>query len=793
MPRRSGASIPRPPRLSCFSNRMNNKHTTRARASAFVGAVALGVLTAGLPPQSNSPTQDPGRRAPVLVEAEAFEDLGGWVLDQQFMDLMGSPFLLAHGMGVPVADAKTHVDFGSGGRRRVWVRTRDWVAPWKAPGAPGRFQLLIDGKPLRTTFGTQGVAWHWQDGGFVEVDGRTSVALHDLTGFEGRCDAIVFSANPSWKPPEDMAELESFRRSSLGIPAEPTDAGEFDLVVVGGGVAGTSAAVTAARLGLRVALIQDRPVLGGNSSSEVRVWPQGKLNHPPFPRVGDVVTELVPTSQANSANGQAAAVFDDDRKMRVVKAEPNISLFMEYRMNVVAAANGLIRSVTCQNVRSAHRVSIRGRWFLDSTGDGCVGYLGGADFEQTDRGHMGATNLWNIKCLCEDEDPLSSELQAATQLATFPRCPWAVDLSDKPFPGRTKGRQEPTAGANPITLGNWFWENGFDRDPIHDMERVRDMNFRAMYGAWDAIKNVEKRYPAHRLNWVAYIAGKRESRRLLGDVVLTGEDLRSGKEYPDGSVPCTWGIDTHHPDKRYSKGHEGDEFIAEATHGPGFTYKQPYWIPYRCLYSRNLRNLFMAGRDISVTHEALGAVRVMKTTGAMGEIVGMAAAVCKAESCDPREVYTRHLKKLQAVMRVGVGRIHRQALKPTGTTELMADTAAARGKLVRYEGIHKSLGYWRNKGDYVEWELEASKPGRYEVRALVACREGDHGGRCEVRIGEGPSVLGAEIQSTGSWGVYEEQVIGAVTIEPGIHRVRVYNRKQAGPLMKLRSLRLIKK
>ena len=205
-------------------------------------------------------------------------------------------------------------------------------------------------------------------------------------------------------------------------------------------------------------------------------------------------------------------------------------------------------------------------------------------------------------------------------------------------------------------LGNWFWENGFDRDPIRDMERIRDQNFRAMYGAWDAIKNVEKRYPAHRLNWVAYVAGKRESRRLLGDVILTAEDLRDGKKFEDGCFPCTWGIDTHHPDPRYQKGHEGDEFIADYTHGEGYTYDGPYWVPYRCLYSRNIRNLFMAGRDISVTHEALGAVRVMKTTGSMGEIVGMAAALCMRTDCDPRNVYQLHLDELKSLMKVGAGK-----------------------------------------------------------------------------------------------------------------------------------------
>ena len=107
------------------------------------------------------------------------------------------------------------------------------------------------------------------------------------------------------------------------------------------------------------------------------------------------------------------------------------------------------------------------------------------------------------------------------------------------------------------------------------MERVRDQNFRAMYGAWDVIKNVEKRYPAHKLNWVAYVAGKRESRRLLGDVILTAEDLRDGTVFEDGSFPCTWGIDTHFPHPKYAEGHEGDEFIADYTHGEGYTYKGP--------------------------------------------------------------------------------------------------------------------------------------------------------------------------------------------------------------------------
>lgn len=594
----------------------------------------------------------------LLVEAEAFEEFGGWVLDQQFMDLMGSPYLLAHGMGTPVADAHATVLLPPGGSWRVWVRTRDWAAPWNAPGSPGKFQLLLDGVPLPTPFGTEGAAWHWQDGGIVERQGRVRLTLRDVTGFEGRCDAILFCGDPDGTPPEQPQTLADWRRQMLGLPAEPEESGPYDLVVVGGGVAGTCAAVTAARLGLAVALVQDRPVLGGNSSSEVRVWPEGHVNQPPYPRIGDVVMEVIPARGPDSANAQAAAVFDDQRKLELVRGEPRITLFLEQRVNQADCDAGRITAVVAQHVRSARRTRIRGRWFVDSTGDGCVGYLAGADHEVTPTGHMGASNLWNIHCLCQDEDPLSSAFQTACEKASFPRCPWALDLSQHPFPGRDPQSRAPrqSADGSLLSLGNWFWESGFDRDPIVDMERIRDLNFRAIYGAWDALKNVDGRYPAHRLSWVAYIAGKRESRRLMGDVVLASDDLRQGRAFDDGCFPCTWGIDTHFPDPRYQAGHEGEEFIADYTRGKGFSYQGPYWAPYRCLYSRNIDNLFMAGRDISVTHEALGAVRVMKTTGAMGEIVGMAAAVCKQHDCQPRDVYQYHLEALRKRMRLGAGR-----------------------------------------------------------------------------------------------------------------------------------------
>jgi hypothetical protein len=143
----------------------------------------------------------------VLVEAESLKETGGWMVDQQFMDLMGSPYLLAHGLGEPVPDATGEVTFPIAGDYRVWVRTRDWVTPWKAPGAPGRFQVLINGQPLAETFGTEGAKWHWQDGGTIQVGHQMKVSLHDLTGFEGRCDAVLFCHDTKFIPPDDGVAL----------------------------------------------------------------------------------------------------------------------------------------------------------------------------------------------------------------------------------------------------------------------------------------------------------------------------------------------------------------------------------------------------------------------------------------------------------------------------------------------------------------------------------------------------------------------------------------------------------
>ena len=620
---------------NCGFHAGENMDKNRMYRRDFIKVTGLGAMALVAGRRTDATTAHPM----ALIETENFQQLGGWVLDQEFMDQMGSPYLLAHGLGEPVADASTTVALPTAGTYRIWVRTYDWVAKWKAAGAPGKFLLLLNGRPLKTIFGTEGAAWHWQDGGTVTVGEKITLALRDLTGFEGRCDAILFSQDQGFQPPEDVVALAALRRQLLGMPEQPDDGGSYELVVVGGGIAGVCAAITAARSGLKVALINNRPVVGGNNSSEIRVNLGGKIQLPPFSNIGNMVSELGNTRQAPPGPENKAENFDDVPRLNLLRAEGNLRLLLGQHLIATEIRAGRIAAVVTQDVRTGRRMKVTGELFADCTGDGQLGFLAGADFEVTRKQHMGPSNIWQ---LCD-----------AGERVSFPRCPWALDLADKPFPGRAQRGEKPKP-ADLTKLGQWYWESGFDLDPISAVETIRDWNFRAMYGAWDTLKNVDGEFPNHQLEWATYLAGKRESRRLLGDMLLTKEDIIGQRAFEDACFPCTWRLDLHYPDPRYVKGFEGCEFIALV--GPNPKFKAPYWAPYRCLYSRNIPNLFMAGRDISVTHDALGTVRVMRTCGMMGEVVGLAATLCRKHGALPRGIYEQHRNTLVAALQQGAPR-----------------------------------------------------------------------------------------------------------------------------------------
>ena len=633
----------------------------RRQFVGVIGNTSLCFLAGNLPLLANN-VERIATGEFVFIEAEQLANHGGWELDQQSMEQMGSPYLLAHGLGIPVEDATTNIEFPTSGNYRVWVRTRDWVAPWNAPGTPGKFQVKIDGIALSETFGTKSATWHWHDGGTVKVGKKATLALHDLTGFEGRCEAILFCKDIDFQPTNDIEALTKFRRKIQGLPGKPAEGGAFDLIVSGGGLAGTCAAISAARNGIKVALVQDRPVLGGNGSSEVRVWPEGHTNKSLYPHIGDIINEILPPiirEKGKTLNCVAASYYDDALKLNKVKAEPNITIFINHRVIRVETEGEVIKAVIIQSTRTALQNRIKGKLFADCTGDATIGFKAGADHEYKVENLMGSSNLFNIldasnkeevlACECKDKSALAMKYEIGDLEQPFPHCPWALDLSDKPFPGRkgvtTFGKEGLQSFAN-----MWYWESGFNKDQVNDIELIRDHNFRAMYGAWDALKNVDKLYPKHRLGWVAFIAGKRESRRLMGDVVLDAEDFKQQRKFIDGSFPCSWHVDLHSPKKEYQKGFEDNAFVADFTRGEAYEYGGEYWAPYRTLYSRNIKNLFMAGRCISVTKTGLGPVRVMKTCAMMGEVVGKAASICIKKNVSPRGVYTQYLKELKLLL-----------------------------------------------------------------------------------------------------------------------------------------------
>ena len=563
-----------------------------------------------------------------ILETEMFQHKGGWVVETQFIDQMGSGYLLAHGLGEPVKDAYTEVNAPQKGTYHVWLRTKDWI-----PGqnGPGKFEIWVDDKRLGTVFGSDGVSgWHWVYAGKTGFSGKPArLTLKDLTGFGGRCDALFFSTDKNPPLPETPEERDAFK---VGYKQETVDEGHFDLVVAGGGVAGICCAVQAARLGLKVALINNRPMLGGMSSSEVRVSTSGDTFRNKYPALGRIVREI--DNGIADIGGTSSALYRDEDRRKTVLNEKNIHLFENMHVADVRMSADTIQGLYALNLDTYQKHFFHGALFVDCTGDAKLGLLAGADHRygresRTETGEASAPQEADNLVMGSSNQWYAERQEAVT---AFQVQPWMLPFSDDYH--------------FEMTRSSWNWESGFNNwHTVDDAETIRDHNLRAIYSNWAYIKTHKpEKFGKSKLVFLSHITGKRESYRLMGDIVLKEQDIVNKVDYPDALVTTTWGIDLHYPDPENTKRFPGQEFIAYAVHPS--KQKDVYTFPYRCLYSRNIPNLFMAGRNISVTHVALGTVRVQRCTGMMGEAVGIAAYLCKQNNCYPRDIYEKHLNRL---------------------------------------------------------------------------------------------------------------------------------------------------
>ncbi|MFA5688676.1 MAG: FAD-dependent oxidoreductase [Kiritimatiellales bacterium] len=567
----------------------------------------------------------------IWIEAEDFQDYGGWLLDTQFMHLMGSSYLIAAGVGTPVADATTEFRVTEPGSYRLWVRSRNWIREF----APGKFEVIINGHSAGKIFGAaESDEWGWESAGPVELDtGMNRLAVRDLTGFYGRIDALVFSRNPDYVPSTALEKLKTERAGFSGISLDPVNRGAFDVVIVGGGAAGGPAALASARSGAKTVLIHNRPVLGGNASIELGVPVRGASQHHAYSRESGISEELERLRVAREYP-QLSRPFAE-----AAAAETNLTVFLNTHVYNAIMDGSRIAGVKAVDTLTGEESLFYGHTFVDTTGDGWLGYYAGADYRVGREARSEydeslapetADNITMSGCLMGDMKlGYGYEQRDTPQTYTAPE--WAHKMPADFETGRTIKHAR----------GQWWLEYPNDIDDIWNAELARDELLRIVFGYWDYIKNDWSRKNISRkleLTYVPITNAKRETRRLMGDYVLTQHDAVSARRFPDTIGHAGWSLDVHHPAGVFS-GKEGpfdfDVLVPQNN------------IPFRALYSRNIDNLLFAGRCMSVTHVALGTVRVEGTCAVTGQAAGTAAAMCSQRNIVPRDIYERCIGELQ--------------------------------------------------------------------------------------------------------------------------------------------------
>jgi len=529
---------------------------------------------------------------------------------------------------------------------------------------------------------------------------------------------------------------------------------DCDLVVVGGGLAGVCCAVTAAREGLRVTLVQDRPVLGGNASSEVRLWILGATSHlgnnNRWSREGGVVNEILEENLYRNRQGNPYLL--DAILLEKCLAEERLTLLLDTVVHEVEKDGAeAIVGLFAFCPQNSTRYELRAPYFCDASGDGIVGFLAGAAFR------MGAEGREEFDEAFAPAEEYGHLLGHSMYFYTkdvgvpvkFTRPAWALeDISRIP-----RYRQLRT---NMQGCQLWWLEYGGRLDTIHDCQDIKLELWRVIYGVWDYFKNSGTFPEAETLTleWVGHIPGKRESRRFEGDYILNQRDLVARTRFDDVVAHGGWAMDLHPADGIYSELSGCTQWHAKGVYG----------IPYRCFYSRNIDNLFLAGRIISASHVAFGSTRVMATCGAGGQAVGMAASICRESGRLPRELASGDglallQERLQASGQFLPGKLLAETADLTAQARVSASSSLA---LARIPGCDDWLSLARGRGMWlpfpvgsqpaIEIQIDAAESGTLTLELWAPSGAGEFTPetmleRLELLVAAGVSTVRAEFRN----------------------------------------------
>jgi len=571
------------------------------------------------------------------IDALDFNNKGGWHYDSQFVHLMGSGYLIAADEpGVPVADASINVNIPQADTYRIWVRDRNWLRPHN----PGTFTLLVNNESNGVILGQQpSDSWIWEIAGDYELDsGSCTLALHDLTGYFSRCSAIIITNDFDYVPSREIERMHKERARIKGFGYAIQFGGEYDVIVAGGGPGGVPAAIACARQGIKTLLLQNRPMLGGNSSTEIGITFDGAEVAHPRARAGGITEEIhrLRDREDNIIGDWTRAIE------QLTEAEENLTVLCNYHVvDVQMISDTTIEGVIALNVNTLLKTRFTAKQFIDCTGDGWLGYYAGAKYR------FGREAAYQHN---EDIAPDAADTMTMSGCIRSGNLPFFFD-TEKDIEYHApewvpKLPEDDDEFGRVIQTPRMYWwlEAPNTYDDMWDGEQTRDALLLVILGFYDHLKNHwsgRDSFKKTQFRFASVIDGRRESRRLIGDYILTQEDCTSGRKFEDAISYSGWALDVHHPMGIYS-GKEGPLYCAKAVPMPQ--------IPYRCLYSVNIDNLLFAGRNISVTHIALGTTRVQNTIATLGQAAGTAAAMCIKLNESPRGIYQRHIYQLQQLL-----------------------------------------------------------------------------------------------------------------------------------------------